>query len=247
MIDFRQIWPFFTADMSDQHNDSKHPVLSIIGKIFIFAIPAALIVMLGVVGFAFLKGSGVKEAPEKAKTEMAAAPAPAESAAPATGASDPASQDTPAPTEAAAPAATPASGGGEIDPAQMQLGQAAFATCAACHGPDGTGLKAGPMLMAPSMVGSESLLGDPDVPLLIVLKGIAKEDMKFMGMMMPLGAALSDEQLAGVLTFTRNSWGNSARAVTVEEAAAARAKYADINAPAGIKRAEIQATVDAHK
>ncbi|MEM1443971.1 MAG: cytochrome c, partial [Verrucomicrobiota bacterium] len=119
--------------------------------------------------------------------------------------------------------------------------------CAACHGPDGQGLKAGPMLMAPSLIGSDLLLGDPDTALLIILKGIAKENMDYMGMMASLAAGLNDEKLAGVLTYTRNEWGNSAPAITVEQAAAARSKFADVNAPAGVKRAEIQAIIDAHK
>ena len=129
----------------------------------------------------------------------------------------------------------------------MALGKSSYAMCAACHGPDGKGLKAGPALMAPSLIGSEVLLGNPDAPLLVVLKGIAKEDMKFMGMMAPLAAGLDDEKLAAVLTYVRNEWGNSAPAVTVEQAAAARAKFADVDAPAGIKRGDIQKIVDAHK
>jgi mono/diheme cytochrome c family protein len=119
--------------------------------------------------------------------------------------------------------------------------------CAACHGPDGKGLQAGPALMAPSLVGSKLLLGDPDAPLLVVLKGIAKENMNYMGVMAPLAAGLDDQKLAAVLTYVRNEWGNSAPAVTVEQAAAARAKFAAIDAPAGVKRAEIDAIVAAHK
>jgi mono/diheme cytochrome c family protein len=119
--------------------------------------------------------------------------------------------------------------------------------CAACHGPDGTGLKVGPALMAPSLVGSKVLLGDPEGPLLVVLKGIAKENMNFMGMMAPLAAGLDDQKLSAVLTYVRNEWGNSAPAVTVEQAATARAKFADVNAPAGVKRTEIEAIVAAHK
>ncbi|MEM6915470.1 MAG: cytochrome c, partial [Verrucomicrobiota bacterium] len=129
----------------------------------------------------------------------------------------------------------------------MEVGKSAYATCAACHGPDGKGLKAGPMLMAPSLVGSELLLGDPDAALLLTLKGIAKENMDYMGMMASLAAGLNDEKLAGVLTYTRNSWGNSAPEITVEQAAEARSKFADVDAPAGVKRADIQAIVDAHK
>lgn len=226
--------------MSHESKDSNNPILSGIGSVFLFLVPFSLIVMLGVVGFAFLTGSGV-EKKEETPAEVVAAPA-----APA-----------PAATEAAAPAAAPAAAtpaaapaaaaGGEIDPAVMALGKTSYATCAACHGPDGTGLKAGPMLMAPSLVGSELLLGDPDESLLVVLKGIAKENMDYMGMMAALAAGLDDEKLAAVLTYTRNTWGNKAPAVTKEQAAAARAKFADVNAPAGVKRAEIKKLVEAHK
>ncbi len=218
--------------MSDEHKDSSHPVLAIIGKIFIFAIPASLVVMLGLVGVAFLGGSGVEV------VEASAKPAPVAAAAE--------SSAIPA-AELVVAAASPAAAGAGPNVSQMQLGKAAYATCAACHGPDGAGLKAGPMLMAPSLHGSELLLGDVDAALLIILKGIAKEGMDYMGMMASLGAGLDDEKMAAVLTYTRNSWGNSAPAITVEEAAAARAKFADVNAPAGVRRAEIQAIVDAHK
>ena len=111
----------------------------------------------------------------------------------------------------------------EIDPAIMTLGQQNFATCMACHGADGKGLKAGPMLMAPSMVGSKLLLADNvDVPIEILLRGIAKEDAKYAGMMAPLGGALDDTKLAAVLTYARNSFGNSAPAITAEQVAKVR-------------------------
>ncbi len=215
--------------MSEQPDS---PVGNIIGKFFLIAFPLAMIVMLGLVGSAFFFGRPAPEPVEKKAAPAAAAAPAAEAPTPAGGDKKPA---------AAAPA------GNGIDPAQMKLGKASYAMCAACHGVDGKGLQAGPALMAPSFIGSEVLLGDPDRPLLVVLKGIAKEDMKFMGMMAPLGAALDDEKLAAVLTYLRNEWGNSAPAVTVEQAKAARAKYSDVNAPAGVKRAEIDAIVAAHK
>lgn len=231
--------------MSDENQDQKNPILSAIGTIFIFLVPAALIVMLGIVGAAFLGETGPEVVGED---EQKAAAAPAAEVAEA--ATDPA----PAPAANAAEArpagegaaATTAAAGG-IDPAVMELGKSAYMTCAACHGPDGQGLKAGPMLMAPSLSGSELLLGDPDQAILIILKGIAKENMNYMGMMASLGAALDDEKLAAVLTYTRNSWGNSAPAITKEQAVAARAKFADLNAPAGVKRAEIAEIVKAHQ
>lgn len=228
--------------MSDESHESKSPIVSLIGNAFLVLVPLALIVMLGIVGVAFFRGIGV----EPVKPEEVAAVAPAaEPAATAAAPATVAKTDAPA---AAKPAATPAAAGGAIDPAVMTLGQASFAMCAACHGGDGAGIKAGPALMAPSFHGSETLLGDPDIPLLVLLKGIAKENMDYMGAMMPLGAALDDEKLAAVLTYVRNSWGNSASAVTVEQAAAARAKFAAVETPAGgVKRAELQAVVDAHK
>ena len=261
--------------MSDESHDSKNPILSAIGMVFIFLVPAALIVMLGVVGAAFLGGSNMKTADdEKEATEatVASAPAaPADSGAsgPAPASGDSASEGSSdegaetetetASTDAAASsgeeasaggaetASASAGGGAEIDPAMMEMGKKAYATCAACHGPDGQGLKAGPMLMAPSLTGSELLLGDPDEALLIVLKGIAKENMDYMGMMASLGAALDDEKMAAVLTYTRNAFGNSAPPVTVEQAAEAREKFQDVNAPAGVKRAEIPQIVEEHE
>ncbi|NLT70472.1 MAG: cytochrome c [Verrucomicrobiaceae bacterium] len=228
--------------MSAETSDSKNPILSVIGNVFLFLVPLSLIVMLGIVGAAFL--GGIKQ--EKVEAEPTAA----------------ATQTTPAAPPAAAPAAPAPAAGGEtatapapagggstaaIDPEVMALGKASYAMCAACHGPDGTGLKVGPSLMAPSLIGSEVLLGDPDYSLLVVLKGIAKENMDFMGVMAPLAAGLDDEKLAAVLTYTRNEWGNSAAPVTVEEAASARARFAAVEAPAGVKRSEIEEIAKAHK
>ena len=125
-------------------------------------------------------------------------------------------------------------------------GKKAYATCAACHGPDAQGLKAGAALMAPSLIGSEILLGDPDGAILVVLKGIKKEGFDYMGVMAALGA-LPDEDISAVLTYLRSLGENSAPAITVEQVAAARAKFADVNEPAGVPRAKVQEIVDAHK
>ena len=229
--------------MSASSSESSDPVLSIIGKVFIFAVPAVFVVMLGIVGIAFLGNSGIEKTEDAAETAAAAPAAAAPAAAPAPAATPAAAEET----ADAAPAAVAAGGAGEIDPKVMALGKTSYATCMACHGMDGKGLPAGPALMAPSLVGSELLLGDPDAALLIILKGIAKENMDFMGVMAPLAAGLDDEKMAAVLTYTRNSWGNSAPAVTVEEAAAAREKYSGVDAPTGVKRSEILSIVEAHK
>ncbi len=221
--------------MSADTSDSTNPISKIIGNVFLFLVPGALIVMLGIVGVSFVTGmrKPVKESEASAPVAAVAAPAAPSPAA------------TPGDPAPAAPAGGGSAGG--VDPAVMALGKASYATCAACHGPDGTGLKVGPALMAPSLVGSQMLLDDPDKSLLVVLKGIAKENMDFMGVMAPLGAALDDEKLAAVLTYTRNEWGNSAPVVTVEQAAGARAKFQVLDLPAGVKRAEIDSVVAAHK
>jgi len=241
--------------MSEEINEPTHPVLSYLGTVFLFLVPGALIIMLGYLGMAFMGHMGV-ETPEKEEGATVAArstPAPAETA-PADGGDGGGSGDSSPAGESAAskpqPETAAAEGGGSsaggIDPAVMQLGKSAYATCQACHGPDGTGLQTGPMKMAPSLVGSELLLGDPDKSLLTVLKGIKKEGMDYMGMMAPLGGTLDDEKMAAVLTYVRNSWGNSAPPVTPEQAARAREKFADVEAPGGVPRDQIDEIVAKH-
>lgn len=236
--------------MSSDSPESTNRFSKLLGNGFLIFAPLALITMLGYVGFRFVFAVASPEELEAAKEKLAAA-APAESApvpaaaAPAPAPAAPAPATAAAATPAAAPATAPAASG--VDPAIMKLGQTHYALCAACHGVDGAGLQAGAALMAPSFHGSKLLLGDPDASLLVVLKGIAKENMDYMGVMAPLASGLDDEALAAVLTYVRNEWGNSAPVVTVEQAAAARKKFADVDAPAGVKRGEIEAIVAAHK
>ena len=122
--------------------------------------------------------------------------------------------------------------------ALMQSGQTAFATCMACHGADGQGLPVGPQKMAPSLTDSKVALGKPEVLALVILNGIQKEGMEYVGMMAPLGAALTDEQLAGVMTYVRNSFNNSASVVTVEDAKKYREMWKDQKTP--VTRAKIE-------
>lgn len=214
---------------------------SMIGSAFLVLVPASMVVMLGFVGIAFLGGSGAKA--ERAEADAPSAP-PAAPPTEVADAGDAAEADDASDASAPADAEAEASEY-EIDPEFLALGQRTYATCAACHGPDGQGLQAGPLLMAPSLTGAELSIGDPDAAILIVLKGIAKENMDYMGMMAPLGAGLNDEQIAAVLTYTRNAFGNSATPITPEQVADARARFADVDAPAGVKRAEIEEIVKA--
>ncbi|HXW08773.1 MAG TPA: c-type cytochrome [Vicinamibacterales bacterium] len=77
--------------------------------------------------------------------------------------------------------------------------------CIACHQADGRGLEK----IAPTLINSRYVVGDPGVGARIVIGG--KEGA--VGLMPPLGATLSDEQIASVLTYIRREWGHTASAV----------------------------------
>lgn len=77
--------------------------------------------------------------------------------------------------------------------------------CQACHQPDGRGQDR----VAPSIVGSTLALASPDIPARILLNG--KEGP--IGLMPPVGSVLSDDQIAGVLTYVRREWGQPGTAV----------------------------------
>lgn len=77
--------------------------------------------------------------------------------------------------------------------------------CQACHQPDGRGQDK----LAPSLVASRFALAAPEIPARILLNG--KEGA--IGLMPPIGSALSDEQIASVLTYIRREWSNGASPV----------------------------------
>jgi len=122
----------------------------------------------------------------------------------------------------------------------MEVGKTAFATCMACHGPDGTGLAIGDKKMAPSLAGSKAVTSEPAAFALAVLKGIQKDpaNAQILGVMAPLEMALDDEKLAGVMTYVRNSFGNTASVVTPEDAKKYREQFKDIKAP--VTRAQLE-------
>lgn len=101
-----------------------------------------------------------------------------------------------------------------VDPAVMEIGKTQFMTCMACHGPNGEG---GPI--APPLAGSDWVKGPVSNLVKIQLRGlqgpitVAGKEYNMPGGMAPL-AYQTDEQIAGVLTFVRNSFGNKASAVT---------------------------------
>ncbi len=101
---------------------------------------------------------------------------------------------------------------------QMDLGKAVYLqTCFVCHQPDGRGVGN----QIPPLAGSDFLLGDQSQVIRTVIQGRTGEVMvngkTFNGTMIPLGSNLTDEQIARVLTYARNAWGNAGSAVTSEE------------------------------
>jgi mono/diheme cytochrome c family protein/glucose/arabinose dehydrogenase len=74
-------------------------------------------------------------------------------------------------------------------------------TCQSCHQPDGRGQDR----LAPTLIDSEWALAPSEVPVRILLHG---KDGSF-GLMPPIGAALTDDQVAAVLTYIRREWGQT--------------------------------------
>jgi mono/diheme cytochrome c family protein len=95
--------------------------------------------------------------------------------------------------------------------------------CAACHQVNGRGLEK----IAPSLIGSEFTVGAPGIPIRIVLNG--KEGS--VGLMPPLGAGLTDEQIANVLTYIRREWGQSGSPIDPAMVAAVRGQTAGRTRP----------------
>jgi mono/diheme cytochrome c family protein/glucose/arabinose dehydrogenase len=88
--------------------------------------------------------------------------------------------------------------------------------CAACHQPNGQGMDG----LAPPLIDSEWAVGKPDVLPRIVIHGLTGP-IKVNGTawsleMPPLGAALSDEQIAGVATYVRREWDHIASPVNID-------------------------------
>jgi len=97
------------------------------------------------------------------------------------------------------------------------------ATCQTCHQVDGGGVPR----MNPPLIKTKYVLGDKKELITILLKGkndpIEIDDDEFHNPMPPQ-PTLTDQQIADVLTFVRNSFGNKASAVTPTEVKNVRAK-----------------------
>lgn len=95
--------------------------------------------------------------------------------------------------------------------------------CQACHQADGRGQER----LAPGLVGSALALAAPSIPVRILLNG--KEGP--IGLMPPVGSVLSDEQIAGVLTYIRREWGQTVTPVDVAQVKTVRGETASRTTP----------------
>jgi nitrite reductase (NO-forming) len=88
-------------------------------------------------------------------------------------------------------------------------------TCFVCHQIEGQGIPG----QIPPLAGADYLMADKDRSVRIVLQGMTGEvvvnDKKYNGIMLPMNN-LSDHEIANVLTYVRNSWGNSGEAVKAD-------------------------------
>lgn len=99
---------------------------------------------------------------------------------------------------------------------RMQMGKILYETnCAACHQQDGKGLKG----VFPPLANSDYLMAREDKGIGIVLHGLSGEIMVngevYDGVMPQM--RLGDDEIASILTYVRNSWGNKGNLVTAEE------------------------------
>ena len=113
----------------------------------------------------------------------------------------------------------------------MARGQAVFTkVCASCHQNDGNGSTS---QNAPPLAGSEWVLEkDPSRIIRIVLHGLSgpitvKGKEWGAGQMLAWRDVLSDEEIAAVLTYVRNSWGNKAPIVKADQVKNAREETKD--------------------
>jgi mono/diheme cytochrome c family protein len=110
-----------------------------------------------------------------------------------------------------------------LPPTQMVDGEKLYrGACIACHEVDGSG---SPRIYPPLPGNANLQSADASSALRIILDGaetVTTTRAPNTGSMPAYGAKLSDQQIADVTTYIRNSWGNAASAVTPAEVAAAR-------------------------
>lgn len=101
--------------------------------------------------------------------------------------------------------------------AQIERGKQVYMQlCFACHMPDGKGLPK----VFPGLANSDYLLADTDRAIRVVVKGLTGPitvNGETFNSAMPAQAQLNDDQVADVVTYILNEWGNDGGSVTVDD------------------------------
>lgn len=105
------------------------------------------------------------------------------------------------------------------------------ANCITCHQINGQGVPGS----FPPLAGSSWVNGEASIPIRIVLHGLqgslTVSGQTYNGAMPAWQTILSDEQIAGVVSYIRSEWGNTAGPVTVDEVARLRQENKDRTQP----------------
>lgn len=108
--------------------------------------------------------------------------------------------------------------------ASMERGKKVYeATCLPCHQANGSGVPN----LNPPLKQTKWVLGDKTALIRVLLNGMDEEieiDGAYFANTMPAQSALKDEEIADVLTYVRNSFGNKAEIITPAEVKKVRAK-----------------------
>ncbi len=122
--------------------------------------------------------------------------APSNEVEPSTSATAAASSEPAAEVAGASEAATTQVAEADV----MKLGKQVYMrNCVACHQPNGKGIPPA----FPSIANSDVVTGDLDAQISLVLNGVTGSAM------VAFGPQLSDEEIAAVVTYQRNSFGNN--------------------------------------
>jgi nitrite reductase (NO-forming) len=141
--------------------------------------------------------------------------------------------DRAAPNLAAVARATANAAGGTLTlQDQVGAGKALFnGTCSVCHQSNGAGLPG----VFPPLAGSDYLNADPRRAAAVIMHGLSGKltvNGKEYDSVMPPMNQLNDDEVANILTYVLNSWGNKGGQVTTKDVKAIRALPVKASAPA---------------
>jgi mono/diheme cytochrome c family protein len=127
--------------------------------------------------------------------------------------------------------------------AYMARGKKVFeGKCITCHGPEAKGNGS----TYPSLVGSPWALGETERFAMIVLNGLQgpASDGRTYGVMTPQGVGMTPEELAGIMTYVRNHFGNTKGDVVTVEMARNAMKISAARTKAGLPVTGDELTAD---